>query len=91
MYLNLLWPIFVRRYSLSPPTSLLIQTPSEEAVKHGDKHTKDPKELQKETAAKAHSQKSDGKETHSEDAVHGSKHDKSPEELARETAAKAKK
>lgn len=58
-----------------------------------DKHSKDPKTLQQETAANANQGGSSGspndRPTHSEDAVHGEKHGKSPEQLQKETANKA--
>lgn len=54
-----------------------------------DKHSKDPKTLQQETAANANKGGSSGSPTQSEDAVHGEKHGKSPEQLQKETANKA--
>ncbi|EST07186.1 hypothetical protein PSEUBRA_003351 [Kalmanozyma brasiliensis GHG001] len=73
------------------PRVLNKDTHSGASVK-ADKHSKDPKTLQKETAESANqgSSSSGAKDrpTHSEDAVHGEKHGKSPEQLQKETANK---
>lgn len=66
-----------------------------------DKHGKDPKTLQKETAAAYDQGKGasspegtkvtateNNAPTHSEDTVHGEKHSKSPEQLQKETTQK---
>lgn len=78
---------------------LNVDTHSGASVK-ADKHSKDPKTLQHETAAAANQQggssSGSGKvtathnddPTHSEDAVHGDKHGKSPEQLQKETPKK---
>lgn len=81
---------------------LNVDTHSGASVK-ADKHSKDPKTLQKETTEAANQQSSSGNTsgsggpvtaspndapTHSEDAVHGEKHGKGPEELQKETAQK---
>lgn len=72
------------------PRVLNKDTHSGASVK-ADKHDKDPKTLQKETAQAANqsgSTSSSGAPTNSEDAVHGEKHSKSPEQLQKETAQK---
>ncbi|SPO29181.1 uncharacterized protein UTRI_06130 [Ustilago trichophora] len=82
------------------PQVLNKDTHSGASVK-ADKHSKDPKTLQQETAAAANqSSSSSGSKvtaspneqpTHSEDAVHAEKHNKSPEQLQKETAEKLHK
>lgn len=74
------------------PRVLNKDTHSGASVK-ADKHDKDPKTLQKETAQAANqsgsgSGSSSGAPTNSEDAVRGEKHSKSPEQLQKETAQK---
>ncbi|SPO48152.1 uncharacterized protein PSANT_05840 [Moesziomyces antarcticus] len=74
------------------PRVLNKDTHSGASVK-ADKHDKDPKTLQKETAQAANqsgsgSGSSSGAPTDSEDAVRGEKHSKSPEQLQKETAQK---
>lgn len=77
------------------PRVLNNDTHSGASVK-ADKHSKDPKTLQQETAAAANQSSSSSSAkgspnhapTNSEDAVHGEKHSKSPEQLQKETAQK---
>ncbi|SNX87447.1 uncharacterized protein MEPE_06157 [Melanopsichium pennsylvanicum] len=80
------------------PNILNKETHSGASVK-ADKHDKDPKTLQHETAA-AHNQSGqsspdtaspDQAPTNSEAAVHGEKHSKSPQQLQKETVGKLHK
>ncbi|SPO29858.1 uncharacterized protein UTRI_06130_B [Ustilago trichophora] len=82
------------------PQVLNNDTHSGASVK-ADKHSKDPKTLQQETAAAANKSSSslgsrvsaspNAQPTNSEDAVHAEKHNKSPEQLQKETAEKLHK
>ncbi|CCF49844.1 hypothetical protein NDA11_007401 [Ustilago hordei] len=80
------------------PNILNKDTHSGASVK-ADKHSKDPKTLQKETAQASEQRGAPGEKgimsgspndvpTQSEDAVHGEKHEKSPGQLQKETVGK---
>lgn len=86
-------PRYLQIRNTDDPNILDKDTHSGASVK-ADKHSKDPKTLQKETTESANASagsttgRSEDAPTHSEDAVHGEKHGKSPEQLQKETAAK---